>query len=79
MANNKNLESIGDRTTSEQREITKKGGIASGKFYKDLLTNEITLLQAIGTTDLDNKLKRAKIYDSIYQRIDDLEKLKDSM
>ncbi len=31
MANNENLKSIGDRTTSEQQEITKKGGIASGE------------------------------------------------
>ena len=30
MANEKNLISIGDRTTSEQREITSAGGIASG-------------------------------------------------
>lgn len=31
MANKKNLVSIGDRTTKEQREITSAGGIASGK------------------------------------------------
>ena len=30
MANDNNLVSIGERTTREQREITKKGGIASG-------------------------------------------------
>ena len=31
MAQRENLKSIGERTTNEQREITKKGGIASGK------------------------------------------------
>ena len=30
MANEQNLISIGERTTSEQREITQKGGVASG-------------------------------------------------
>lgn len=30
MANEQNLVSIGDRTTAEQRAITRKGGIASG-------------------------------------------------
>lgn len=31
MANEKNLVSLGKRTTSEQREITRKGGIKSGE------------------------------------------------
>lgn len=31
LANEKNLISLGDRTTSEQREIAQKGGIASGE------------------------------------------------
>lgn len=34
MANEKNLKSIGERTTKEQREITKKGGIKSGEVRR---------------------------------------------
>lgn len=34
MANEENLISIGERTTSEQREITRMGGIASGKVRR---------------------------------------------
>lgn len=33
--NEQNLISIADRTTSEQREITRKGGIASGKKRRE--------------------------------------------
>lgn len=35
MANEENLISLGDRTTSEQREISKKGGIASGEARRE--------------------------------------------
>lgn len=35
MANEQNLVSIGDRTTDEQRAITQKGGIASGKARRE--------------------------------------------
>ena len=31
MANDDNLKSLGDRTTEEQREIARQGGVASGK------------------------------------------------
>lgn len=45
MANEKNLKSIGERTTKEQREITKKGGRRSGqvraerKKFNELFNN----------------------------------------
>lgn len=35
MANEQNLVSIGDQTTEKQREITRKGGIASGKARRE--------------------------------------------
>lgn len=35
MANEENLKSLADRTTDEQREIAKKGGIASGKARRE--------------------------------------------
>ena len=35
MAGTQNLVSIGDRTTDEQQEITRKGGIASGKARRE--------------------------------------------
>ena len=61
------LISIGDRTTAEQQEITRKGGIASGKsrreakrrgeIWRELVNTEVTNekmlanLRALGVTD----------------------------
>ena len=52
MANNENLVSLADRTTEEQREIAKKGGIASGKARAErkTLKEELLLLLSQGNT-----------------------------
>ena len=44
--NQENLVSLADRTTEEQREIARKGGIASGKARKEkkLLKDELAIL-----------------------------------
>lgn len=43
MANEENLKSLGERTTSEQRKIAAKGGIASGKARRDKKAMKETL------------------------------------
>lgn len=52
MANNENLVDLRDRTTEEQREIARKGGIASGKARaaRKTLKEELLLLLAQGNT-----------------------------
>lgn len=67
MANEQNLVPFNERTKSEQREITRKGGIASGKsrreakrrgeIWRELVNTEVTNekmlanLRALGVTD----------------------------
>mgnify|MGYP003300375422 CR=1 FL=1 len=53
MANSDNLKSLANRTKNEQREITKKGGIASGKARREKKRREAEI-KASG------KNKRAK-------------------
>lgn len=52
MANEQNLVSLADRTTEEQREIARKGGIASGeaRAARKTLKEELLLLLANGDT-----------------------------
>lgn len=52
MANNENLVDLRTRTTEEQREIAKKGGIASGKARaaRKTLKEELLLLLSQGNT-----------------------------
>ena len=65
MANEKNLISIGERTTSEQREITKKGGQKSGesrrkrKLLKDCMLDLLEL--PVANTKQWNKLSKLGI------------------
>ena len=65
MANEKNLISIGERTTSEQREITKKGGQKSGesrrkrKLLKDCMLDLLEL--PVANTKQWNKLSKMGI------------------
>ena len=47
MANDDNLVSLGDRTTEEQREIARKGGIASQKAQKEKKEQKKTIAQAL--------------------------------
>lgn len=62
MANEKNLVSIGDRTTSEQREITSAGGKASGAARRQKKSlSELAKLIADNPAEGRNKKKLAKI------------------
>lgn len=47
MANEDNLVSLADRTTEEQREIARKGGIASQKAQKEKKEQKKTIAQAL--------------------------------
>lgn len=47
MANEDNLVSLADRTTKEQREIARKGGIASQKAQKEKKEQKKTIAQAL--------------------------------
>ena len=58
MANNQeNLVSLADRTTEEQREIARKGGIASGVSRREKATMKAALEML-----LDEKYKNGKTY-----------------
>lgn len=47
MANNENLISLADRTTEEQREIARKGGLASQKVQKEEKEKKKTIACAL--------------------------------
>lgn len=47
--NEENLVSLADRTTEEQREIARKGGIASGKVRRERKAFKESLLLALET------------------------------
>lgn len=58
--NQENLVSLADRTTEEQREIARKGGIASGKARKEkkLLKDELAII-------MENVNKDGKTYQEL--------------
>lgn len=58
--NQENLVSLGDRTIEEQREIARKGGIASGKARKEkkLLKDELAII-------MENVNKDGKTYQEL--------------
>lgn len=68
MANEHNLISLGDRTTSEQREIAKMGGVASGVARRErkrasevaraILENTINLEDGTEATTLEAMLRQ---------------------
>lgn len=57
MANTENLVSLADRTKEEQREIARKGGIASGESRREKATMKKTLEML-----LEEKGKNGKTY-----------------
>ncbi len=57
--NEDNLISLADRTTEEQREIARKGGIASGKARRERKTLKEELLLLLSTNDNNNKISLA--------------------
>lgn len=84
MANKQNLKSLKERTTSEQREIARKGGIASGKSrkkrkeFKEALKTALTVVmdndktvQEIGIEALMDKFMKGdpKVFELIRDTI----------
>ena len=61
MANEQNLKPQNKRTKSEQREIARKGGIASGKKRKELKTLKEELLLLLAEGDTQKKISLAVI------------------
>ena len=84
MANEENLISLSERTTSEQREIAKKGGIASGAsrraykslkqaakvFFKENENAAMAVVQAMYEEALDGNVKAVdKLQDLIGETV----------
>ena len=63
MANEDNLVSLADRTTEEQREIARKGGIASQKAQKEKKEQKKTIAQAL------ELILNAKVPDAMAKKI----------
>lgn len=61
MANEQNLKPQSKRTKSEQREIARKGGIASGKKRKEQKTLKDELLLLLAEGDTQKKISLAVI------------------
>lgn len=59
MANNENLVDLRDRTTEEQREIARKGGIASGESRRKRKTLKEELLLLLEKGDTQEKISIA--------------------
>ena len=57
--NEDNLVSLADRTTEEQREIARKGGIASGEARRRKKTLKEELIMLLETNDNNNKISVA--------------------
>lgn len=63
MANEENLVSLADRTTEEQREIARKGGIASQKVQKENKEKKKTIAAAL------EMILNAKIPDDMARKL----------
>ena len=57
--NESNLISLADRTTEEQREIARKGGIASGESRRKRKTLKDELIMLLETDNNNNKISLA--------------------
>lgn len=61
MANNENLVSLANRTKEEQREIAKKGGLASGEARRKRKTLKEELLMMLENGDTQESITTALI------------------
>ena len=70
MANEHNLISLGDRTTSEQREIAKMGGIASGVARRERKrASEVARAILDSTITLDDGTESTTLYAMLRQQV----------
>ena len=78
MANEQNLKPQNTRTKSEQREIARKGGIASGKKRRELKTLKEELLLLLAEGDTQKKISLALIQKALQGDIKAFEVIRDS-
>ena len=78
MANEKNLKPQNTRTKEEQREIARKGGIASGKKRKELKTLKEELLLLLAEGDTQKKISLALIQKALQGDIKAFEVIRDT-
>lgn len=80
MANNEeNLVSLADRTTEEQREIARKGGIASGKARKERKTMKEELLLLLSQGDTQEKISLALLQEALNGNVKAYETIRDTV
>ena len=77
--NNKNLISIGSRTTEEQRKITSKGGIASGKARREKRQLKEELLLLLNTDNTASKISIALINEAMNGNVRAFEIIRDTI
>lgn len=77
--NEENLISLADRTTEEQREIAKKGGIASGKARRKRKTLKEELLLLLEKGDTQEKVSLALIQQALEGNTKAFEVIRDSI
>lgn len=68
MANDKNLISLKERTTSEQRELARKGGIASGRSRRKKKTIRETLEMMLAGKMPDGATRRDAIVAALLEK-----------
>lgn len=78
MANEQNLKSLKERTTSEQREIARKGGKASAKKRKEQKTLKEELLLLLAEGDTQKKISLALIQKALQGDVKAFEVIRDS-
>lgn len=79
MANEENLVDLRDRTTEEQREIARKGGIASGKARAARKTLKEELLLLLEQGDTQEKISLALLQKAMQGDTRAFEVLRDSI
>lgn len=79
MANNENLVDLRTRTTEEQREIARKGGIASGKARKERKTFKEELLLLLSEGDTQEKISLAILQKAMNGDIKAYESIRDTV
>ena len=77
--NNQNLIPMTERTKNEQREITKKGGIASGKARREKKQLKEELLFLLNTDNTASKISVALINEAIKGNVRAFEVIRDTI
>ncbi len=79
MANEENLVSLADRTTEEQREIARKGGIASGESRRRRKTLKEELLALLSQGDTQERVSLALLQQALDGNIQAFNTLRDTI